>query len=638
MLRTRKLLFGTTMFAGLLASASVVAQTTTPPQAPTTTTGAAQTPSQQAQSNGAPVVVVTGSRIKRATTFNSPTPIPGIPAEQATLAGEVNISNVLQLSVVANNGQQINNEYSEFLANGGPGVNTLSLRGLGSTRTLILLNGERLGPAGVGGTVGPIDLNVLPQSLIDHVEILKDGASSIYGSDAVAGVVNIITKTHENGEDIHVFGEAPEQTGGASWEVNGDVGRTFDRGYITAGFDYFRQDPLTYAQRSYLSCQRDLVVDATTRQPADIVDPTTGKAKCFNEFLTPGVEDVGVPGALFAGNGNGAGGIPGFTFVAPLSPPVTRAQNGAIPYNPPQFNQGNTAISAVTRYTFTLFGGFDITPHNQLYGSVLLNQRDSQQKLSDQFFTGVGPGNPFDPGFFLPIVVIPQETPASQTVDYGRFVLGFKGDLPSFATLTNWTYDIYGQFSRSDGWYSQEYVRSDRVNATAGAGPGTNGCDTVNGFAPFTGQGNTMAVQEPGVACVPVNYFAAVQHGAFSPAEAAFLYTNERGHTIYNQKYLEGSITGNVINLPAGPLGAALGFHVRQENLDDTPGPDFLASNVYNFTTTGVTKGTERVYEAFGELQVPVLKDLPLVNSLDVNLSGRVSNYSSFGTGTVLTS
>ncbi len=118
----------------------------------------------------------------------------------------------------------------------------------------------------VGGTVGPIDLNTIPSSMIDHVEILNDGASSIYGSDAVAGVVNIITKTNQDGGELHVYGDASQAGGGNSYQVNGSWGKTSDRGYLNVGFDYYRQDALTLGQRGFLSCATDNVVDATTHQ------------------------------------------------------------------------------------------------------------------------------------------------------------------------------------------------------------------------------------------------------------------------------------------------------------------------------------------------------------------------------------
>ena len=121
-------------------------------------------------------------------------------------------------------------------------------------------------------------------------------------------------------------------------------------------------------------------------------------------------------------------------------------------------------------------------------------------------------------------------------------------------------------------------------------------------------------------------------NGHFTPAEAAFLYTNGTGHTTYDHAYIDGSITGDLFKLPAGPLGAAFGFEVRDEALDDTPAPDFIASNVYNFSTTGITKGSETTEEMYGELQIPIIKNVPLIQSFDAsNLSARFSNTTSYG-------
>jgi iron complex outermembrane receptor protein len=592
-------------------------------------------------------LVVTGSRIKT-TTYSSPAPIEVITAERAELTGAVDTAQILQLNPVAANAVQINNYFTGFVTTGGPGANTLSLRGLGSDRTLFLLNGQRLGPAGVGGTVGPFDLNVIPESIIDHIDILKDGASSIYGSDAVAGVVNIVTKTNQDGGDIHATFEPSDQGGGNQYRADASYGKTFDKGYVSAAFDYYRQDPLRLNQRGYLNCSRDLVKDSAGKI-ADVIDPRTGQSKCWNEIANA-VEDLDAPfffpgaGVVYAANagtlagtgpfGSNLAGWQNVGLTIPGNPAATRLSHGLEPESSALFNE-NTAISPDSRYTFTLFGGYDLTPHAQLYASVLLNQRDSEQDLFDQFFVEpVNPGNPFNKaGFGFPVPIIQQGAPATQTVDYGRFVLGVKGDLPDFHTLRNWTYDLYGQFSRSDGSYTQVYQKTDRVNATAGAGAGTNGCDVNATIGDIFGSptGETMAQAEPGVACVPVDYFRAAAVGHFTPAEMAFLYTNARGNTIYDQGYVEGSITGDLFQLPAGPLAGAFGFHVRHESIDDTPPPDFINSNVYNFSTSGITKGSQNITEGFGEFKIPVVKDLPAIYSLDIDLSGRYSNYEHVG-------
>jgi iron complex outermembrane recepter protein len=631
-----------------------------------TQTGQSTTPPPAAESTEVNEVVVTGSRIKT-TTFSSPAPLTVITAEQAELTGQVDTSQILQLSTVAANAVQINNFFSGFVTTGGPGANTLSLRGLGSQRTLFLINGERVGPAGVGGTVGPFDLNVIPESMIDHIDILKDGASSIYGSDAVAGVVNLVTKTNEDGIDLHAHFEPSQDGGGDVYQLNGSWGKTFDKGYITAGFDYYRQNALLVGQRSYLDCAQDQVTFANGA-PADLIDPATGQSKCQNISIANSVVDAGVifqeyisnPQAVAGGNSgfdlngwqavgvqycggtNATNGTPCLLSGGPINVAQTRNSAAILPTTSPLTNLG-TAISPVSRYTFSLFGGYDLAPHAQLYGSILLNQRDSAQDIIDQFFVepvnlsaatqnqlgnnglaSLAFGVPVN-GFVYPIPVIMQQAPSTQTVDYARIVLGVKGDLPSWGSFKNWTYDVFGQESHDWGSYSQLFSKSDRVSATAGAPDGT--CDPTS--TAFSNE--SMAQLEPGIACVPVNYLQAVVNGGFTPAEAAFLYSNEYGHTTYDQAYVDGSMTGDIFQLPAGPLGGALGAQLRYEAIDDVPGPDFVDQNVYHFSTTGVTKGSEYVEEVYGELKVPVVKDLPLVYSLDADLSGRFSNYSSYG-------
>ncbi|HEY5106386.1 MAG TPA: TonB-dependent receptor [Caulobacteraceae bacterium] len=651
----RKALFTSTMIGALAVAAAAFAQTTptSPDSTPNPAPGqsapeakAAQAQAQKAPETGTAAasdeLIVTGSRIKR-TTFTTPEPITVITPEQSQLTGTVDITEQLQQSAVAANSQQINNFFTGYLTGGGPGANTLSLRGLGAQRTLFLINGQRLGPAGVGGTVGPVDLNTLsfPISQIADIEILKDGASSIYGSDAVAGVVNIITKTKADGGDLHVFVNPSQHGGGNVYQVDGSFAKTFDRGYFNVGFSVYRQDALTVGQRPFLSCLHDEAVDLSTRTSADLIDPATGKTKCLNTF-TNAIDDFASPlasadnstltyrpnpSSVFGGGvtGQDINGYQAVGLYVPGNPSATRASDALVPQDSPLYAK-STAISPDTRYTFTGFAGFDLTPHAELYGSLLLNQRDSNQFQLAQFFSVVNPGNVFNPGFGYPLPIVPLVYDTSQRVDYGRIVIGVKGDVPNVTFLKNWTYDVYGQFARSDGHYTSPFVYNDRVNATAGSSNAA-GCDpnaNING-------GETMAQLEPNVACVPVNYFAAVNNGGFTAAEKAFLIGRETGDTTYNHYYVEGSATGNLFNLPAGPLGMALGFQLRREEIDDQPPPDFQDNNAYNLSTTGRTHGSDTIEEVFGEAHIPVIKNLPFVESLNVDVSGRYSDYKSYG-------
>ena len=143
-------------------------------------------------------ITVTGSRIAR-DTFNSTSPVLVITRDETMMSGFNSTTAALQGTGVTAGGAQINNAFGGFVTDGGPGANTISLRGLGATRTLVLLNGRRVAPAGTRGSVGSADLNVFPTAVVDRIEVLKDGASSIYGSDAVAGVINVITKKNITG-------------------------------------------------------------------------------------------------------------------------------------------------------------------------------------------------------------------------------------------------------------------------------------------------------------------------------------------------------------------------------------------------------------------------------------------------------
>ncbi len=637
-------LFRSVLTAAILSASGALAQTTPPPASTETAAPPAAAKPESAAPTDIGELIVTGSRIKR-NNFSTDSPVQVITSEDAELQGSADTAQLLQQSTVANNATQINNFFAGFITTGGPGANTLSLRGLGSQRTLILIDGRRLGPAGVGGTVGPIDINTIPQSMIDHVDILKDGASSIYGSDAVAGVVNIITKKNIDGGELHVIAN-PSQHGGANtYEVDGRWGKTWDKGYLTLGIDAYRQDPLRYGQRPYFACATADTINLSTGLSGDAVDPATGKPKCFNIF-TNTVIDYAPPAPTYSGASNpntvgyyrpnsssvlGGGptgqDIPGWQAVG-LGLPTTAAtltSQAEVNYTDNLYDD-STAISGVSRYTVTANAGYDISPSAHLYTQILLNRRDSQQVFDSEFFTFVNPGNVFNPGFGYPLPISPQIYSANQRVDYGRIVIGVDGDVPKFSIFKNWTYDIYGQFSHSQATYAQDFAYADRVNATAGSSNAA-GCDpnaNENG-------GYTMAQLEPNVACVPVNYFAAVQNGGFTPQEAAFLYGNEAGRTIYNHYYLEGTASGDLFRLPAGPVGAAFGFQVRREEIDDTPGEDFQDGNAYNYSSVGRTKGSDSIQEAFGELNIPLLKNLPFIESLDLHASGRFSNYLSYG-------
>jgi len=620
----------------------------------------------------APVLVV-GSRIKR-TEFTSPSPIQIITVEDAALEGLQDTTMILQQASTAANSSQLNNYYSGYLTNGGPGTNTLSLRGLGDNRTLITLDGRRMGPAGTSGTVGAVDLNTIPDAIIDHVEILKDGASSIYGSDAVAGVVNIVTKKRTDGGDAHIYAKPTERGGGEEYEADASYGRTFEKGYVTVAASIYEQAPLYAGQRKELGCAQDYAFDPATGARLDIVDPATGRYKCqnlpyLNSIIDPiftgldwvpsksavnggGFAGLDLTGLHSVGNIYGLDGSYGSPSFGGANPPfniaASRASMGEFPTSDPRLAH-NTAVSPVRRYSVMGTSGYDLDARNSVYLDVFFNRRDSSQDQMGEIFPIISPGNVFNTfnpdnpkynGYGLnpnigapltaPQVVLLYPEFTQQQVDYERVVIGLRGAIRDYFTLKNWSYDLYYQYSRSAGYYSGSFVYNDRVNATAGS---TNaaGCDP-NAIA-IGGGGKTLAqIEGPGALCQPVNYIAAVMNGgALTPAEQSFLIGTDTGRTIYDYAYVEGSATGDLMDLPAGPLGVAIGFHIRREDIADAPPPNAVANNYYELTSEGATRGADSVREAFAEVRAPLVRNAPFIAALELNASGRYSSYRTSG-------
>lgn len=654
----RKILMGSTVIAGFAAALAVTAPTVSFAQtAPAPASKPAASDDTEVEA-----LVVTGSRIKR-TEFTSSAPIQVITAESSTLEGMVDTSEILQQSSLASGSFQVNNQLTGFVTTGGPGANTISLRGLGATRTLVLLNGRRVGPAGTRGTVGPVDLNVIPTSIVERFEILKDGASSIYGSDAVAGVINIITRTNLDGIEASAFTDRSFEGGGEVSRLNASWGKTFDRGYINVSADWYKQQVLHRGDRDDTSCSMDYLrssanggalVDYVNTDPAQTGSDTY---KCYNLvqrtitttnygrliYTDPGVV---YPTAL-QGNSGGTNNLAGNFGATPIPiPGMARQARAGFPATYPygHYDSAPSArasiLSPVERTSLYATGGYDITPSTELYGELLLNRRESVQYGVRQLFPTVVNTNANVPagwnallqqtGSYQPI--IPLKSDRDQTVDYWRGVVGLRGDFG--AMLAGWDWDIFYQYSSSDATYGADIIYNDAVLATSA------NALACNPAALLGVSGRSCASLPGGVPWLS----SRVLNGDFTQAERDFLFKHETGNTTYTQKTVEGSVSGDLLTLPAGPLGAAFGFSWRQDALDDKPGQNergcasgtpasviCAPGNLWGSTAAGRTAGSDTVKELFGELEVPIFKGLPGIESLDLQVSGRYTDYDSYG-------
>lgn len=583
-------------------------------------------------------VVVTGSRIRRNSEFSSASPVQVITTEVTDLKGIPDAAAALQTSSVAAGSFQLNDQLTGFNTAGGGGTQALSLRGLGEQRTLTLLNGRRAGPAGTRGQVQAFDLNVIPQSQVDRYDILKDGASSIYGSDAIAGVVNILTRRNLDGGAINVFASEPVEGGGQQYRIDGAYGRVFDRGYFSVSAEHYRSEPLRRADRDDTRCVQDFVFQPTTGVRLDYTDPATGQLKCFNlangyvqasgQNLVPTARYGSLYNYAVPGNNSP---FPGFQRWGRAGYPATYTYG---PYDSALWNR-STLISPAERTTVNFTGGFNLTPGIEAYTELLYNKRESDQYGVAQIFQSFAQLNTlFGAPNSLPasnpnnllgvsaVTVTPYESSSHQNIDYYRAVIGLRGDA-AFAGR-DWNWDVYGQYSLSDGVYDNgPRLYLDRflalnspnvacTNTPLGGNVSNFNCSSLPGGIPWMSN--------------------RVLAGQFTDAERAFLFVEEEGTTTYTHAYVEGLLTTErLIGLPAGDVGAAFGFHIRREELDDQPPAQAAARNIALFTSAGRTQGSDTVREVFAELELPLIRNAPLVDDLTLNLSGRVSDYDSYG-------
>ena len=366
-------------------------------------------------------VVVTGSRLKK-NTFSSTAPIQVITTDDANQQGLFSPVDILQTNAAAS-GQQIDSTFSGFVLDNGPGSETINLRALGADRTLVLMNGRRLAPAGVEGAPTQPSINLIPRTMVDRFDLLLDGASAVYGSDAVAGVVNVILKNDYDGLELDFSIDSPETGAGQDYTIGARYGINGDRGFIGGAIEYDYEEPWTTGDRDFLDgCEtyrevtengeirtvdisdqliaRGTGIDApvspcrATRltQRFFINDFANGRLRNFGSiYYQPDISNTGIPGysestqfgAAFDGNGDGIRDVNFFEF-SPNAQQVDLAQIAP--------EQSGISFFANGEYTFE--GEMNITPY---FETLAVNRQIKQRGRQGQLFPEVPANNPFNP-------------------------------------------------------------------------------------------------------------------------------------------------------------------------------------------------------------------------------------------------
>lgn len=616
------------------------------------------------------VIVVTGSRVRR-DNFDTSSQINVFTREDAILAGATDTAEVLQSSSIASGTAQINGAFLGYVSEGGTGASTIGLRGFGANRTLTLLNGRRLAPAGVGPQLVAADLNVLPSAILKRIEVLREGASSVYGSDAIAGVINIITDDKIDGLILDGFTNQPIEHGGGGRTYRASIvaGKTFDRGHITASFEYRERTRLQLDDRAAIGgCPRDLYFDPATGAEVGQIDPGTGELQCF-PYTTGG------------GGGTASGYGFAYSFYTGVFDRRTWfedgtviATNGKDRVGPNPIQYKDDILLPVKTYTGYLSAAYELEAlgNAEIYTEGLFTRRDSSYSYSRQLsinFALVDPdieiyggsyygtplsayGYPTSPFFpnqladngyhlFVPFLQPNRLSKSEQRVDFLRWNGGLRGDLG----VGDWRYDANFQYSRTKSRQSQPQVTLSRLNnalktvlAPAGtpqeliviAGPNEAGAGNGYTCASNVSGGAFIA----GSTCVPFNLYdyGTFRDGDIPENQYNYLYQSDVGHTMFEQITASLIFDGSLMEIPGGgTLGVAVGFEHREDKINDVPSIDAQTSELYNYSSSGITAGKDKVDEIFGEVNIPLVVDKPFARLLELSASGRWTHYKSYG-------
>ncbi len=553
-------------------------------------------------------VVVTGSRIRRVDAETA-SPVLSISADEIAKTGLTTMGDVLQrLPVVAGaaTNPTVNN-------GGGTGESNVELRGLGAQRTLVLVDGRRVGVYGNTQT-SAVDINMLPMNMIERVEVLKEGAGAIYGSDAIAGVVNFITRRNFDGAEIGVqYGETGESDGQRQ-SASVTLGSQSDRVGIVFGANYNKQQKVSAADRAFSKDALYLyggVVSAggSSRTPNGRINLTAAQQAqfgCGSVTRTPG-----------AGGGSQAD---------------YRCFTGADLYNYQPFNLLMTPQERGSLFTDV---NYQLGDNVEMYGQVVYNQTRSGFALAS-----------------LPFDAVADDTIVSANSVYNPFgndFGGVDGVNPNLRvrleSLGNRRSEVSTDQAFANGGFRGSFGNSWEWEANAGFGRMGQSVKVfgyllkdklAQALGPSFTDGGGAHCGTPGAViagCTPINIF-----NVQDPAQIAALNdisANTQSDYTFRSSQFSAGLNGDLFELPAGAVKAAFGAEYRSQEgefetdpLTRGEAPLFLSCLLAQETCTGNSSARYNVRELFGELFMPLIADKPGVQALNLTAGVRYSDYS----------
>jgi iron complex outermembrane receptor protein len=599
-----------------------------------TTAASAQDQDQTDEMTG--TMTVTGSRIARQD-FEAASPVVTVSSDTFNLSGEVQIETVLNSlpQLVPSITTTSNNP-----SNGGQA--NIDLRGLNgnnpATRTLVLMDGSRLPASNVSGVV---DLNTIPSALIEGVEILTGGASSTYGSDAIAGVVNVRMKRNFEGLQLSLQQNTTEQSDGKTFLAEAVFGGNFadDRGNAVIAMSYDKRDEVFAGQREFGEVSRGAALqplgssttpqggvswgaNAPTQASIDAVFGAYGAAA--GSVAPTNTLGFNTDGTIFSYGSNTAA-RPVVNFRGDTSDPGFNPLSFSYNFGPVNYLQ-----LPLERRQIAAFTHYDLAPDQnvELYSRIMFTTYHSDQQLASTPVTCSGT----QLGCSIPLTnsTIPTDlraiansrpTPGAalnftkritevgfrqqeNNFDVMQGLLGFRGDFQ--LGEQDWHWDFFGSYGRTEATALQGGNVS-RSRLQAG----------LNNPAAYAAQG-----------CATFNVFGA---GGLAPACASAIAIQATNVLEFEQTNYVASVAGGLFNLPAGPVDGVLGAEYREETSNFRPDSFLASGDVVGFNALQPVSGRITVVEPFAELAVPVLADLPGASYIGLEFGYRNSNYNISG-------
>jgi iron complex outermembrane receptor protein len=606
-------------------------------------------------------VEVLGSRIKRAVDTEPTAPVTTLTRADIEQTGLTSTFDIIN-HISASDGSGLSTVTTQ--TNGSDGTQTVSLRNLGPQRTLVLVDGKRWPTGGGGGTgdAGIVDLSTIPVAVIERIEVLKDGASAIYGSDAISGVINIITrKKYEGAQVAWTYGQTTHGDGEQnSEEVT--IGANGERSNAVISLSRSEQKAIFAGNRSQTDASKfgcdQVLADFDPNAVYGPEDPHRLARKCGSAISEWGLFFTPLAGVISLNHS-----ADGTSWAPGTKPSDFHANNALDRYN---FAPVNYLQQPATRNNLYASGNFEITDSVSAYARVDYNQRRSSQQLAQvptlastsgsngpQWAFGISGGNLFNPfktaagcaatatscadafiplAFFRNVAVGPRHN--INNFDTLASTAGLQGSF-SFADR-NFDWEVYGQYNTHDATkVGLNYINLFHLNQGLGA-------SFVDAAGPHCGTPGAI-IQ----GCVPVNLFNGPGMGLGNryPIAGGGFYTitqQDVANMVNYMSYTEvatnssrginygGNISGEIAPLPGGMLSFAAGVETRRSSARFNP--DALVSSggsSDNFTTP--TSGQTKVDEYYLEVDAPILKNVQFAKELEFDAAVRKSSYSASG-------